>query len=40
VPTIDISGFDRVHDGAEAIGIKLIVALTVNHPAEIGGDVC
>lgn len=36
VPTIDVTGFDRVVAGAEAIGIKLIVALTVNLSAELG----
>jgi mannan endo-1,4-beta-mannosidase len=30
VPTIDVTGFDRVLDGAEAVGIKLLVALTVS----------
>lgn len=30
VPTIDVTLFDRVVDGATAAGIKLIVALTVS----------
>lgn len=35
-PTIDVSGFDRVIDGATTAGIKLIVALT-NNWADYGG---
>lgn len=36
VPTIDVTQFDRVIDGATNAGIKLIVALT-NNWADYGG---
>lgn len=36
VPTIDVTGFDKVVDGAANAGIKLIVALT-NNWADYGG---
>lgn len=40
VPTIDVTGFDRVLNGAEEIGIKLIVALTVGgNGVRLGWDM-